>query len=133
MPVDAILSREVVTVSPSTTLTKIRTLLHERGFHHLLVVDGEEDLCGVISEREVLQALRPFLDTHGEKHRDVLHRPASEIMRTDPETVEPDTSIESAARCLLDNNISLLPVLDGPTILGIVTTQDLVQHYTNHR
>lgn len=133
MPVDAIMSRDVATVSPSTPLTKIRTLLHEHGFHHLLVVDGEEDLRGVISEREVLQALRPFLDTHGEQHRDVLQRPASEIMRTDPQTVGPDTSIESAARSLLDNNISLLPVLDGPTLLGSVTTQDLVQYYTNHR
>ncbi len=133
MTVDAIMSRDLVTVMPDTTLMEIRSLLHERGFRHLLVVESDETLCGVISDRDVLRALSPFLDTYSEKHRDVktLEQPASEIMRSEPITVGPDTAIEEAARLLLDNSISALPVVEGPALVGIVTTKDLLQHYTD--
>jgi acetoin utilization protein AcuB len=133
MTVDAIMSRDVVTVTPDTALMEIRSLLHERGFRHLLVVEPDETLCGVISDRDVLRALSPFLDTYSEEHRDVktLGQPASEIMRAEPLTVGPDTAIEDAARLLLDNNISALPVVEGAALVGIVTTKDLLQHYTD--
>jgi CBS domain-containing protein len=52
-------------------------------------------------------------------------------MRAEPLTVGPDTTIEDAARRLLDNNISALPVVEGPALVGIVTTKDLLQHYTD--
>ena len=133
MTVDSIMSRDVVTVTPDSALMEIRSLLHERGFRHLIVVEADDTLCGVISDRDVLRALSPFLDTLSEEHRDIktLGQPASQIMRTNPMTVEPTTPIEKAARILLDNNISSLPVVEDDTLVGIVTTKDLLQHYTN--
>ena len=133
MTVDAIMSRDLVTVTPDTALMEIRRLLHERGFRHLLVIEPDETLCGVISDRDVLGALSPFLDTYSEKHRDVktLEQPASEIMRADPIRVETGTDIDEAAHLLLDNNISSLPVVEGATLAGIVTTKDLLQHYAD--
>ena len=133
MTVDAIMSRDLVTVTPDTALMEIRSLLHERGFRHLLVVEADETLCGVISDRDVLRALSPFLDTYSEEHRDVktLGQPASEIMRSEPITAGPDTAIEEAARLLLDHNISALPVVEDAALVGIVTTKDLLQHYTD--
>jgi acetoin utilization protein AcuB len=128
--IDDIMSRDVVCVSPDTALMEIRRLLHERGFHHLIVrEDGE--LVGVISDRDVLRALSPFLDTYSESARDVrsLERPASAIMRNDPVTVEPDTSVSDAASALLTHSISCLPVVDGSDLVGIVTTKDLLRHY----
>ncbi len=133
MTVDTIMSRDVVTVPPDAALIEIRSLLHERGFRHLLVVETDDTLCGVISDRDVLRALSPFLDTFSEEHRDVktLSQPASEVMRTEPITVGPNTTIEEAARTLLDNSISSLPVVEEDALVGIVTTKDLLQHYTN--
>ena len=133
MTVDAIMSRDLVTVTPDTALMEIRRLLHERGFRHLLVIEPDETLCGVISDRDVLGALSPFLDTYSEKHRDVktLEQPASEIMRADPIRVETGTDIDEAAHLLLDNNISSLPVVEGVALAGIVTTKDLLQHYAD--
>lgn len=132
MTVDAIMSRDVVTVSPDTALMEIRSLFHERDFHHLLVVEGEE-LLGMISDRDVLRALSPFLDTYSESQRDVqtLAQPAHEVMREGPITVEPTTPIEEAADQLLAHKISALPVLNGDALVGIVTTKDLLRHYTN--
>lgn len=133
MIVDAIMSRDLVTVTPDTALMEIRRLLHERGFRHLLVVEPDETLCGVISDRDVLAALSPFLDTYSEKHRDVktLEQPASKIMRADPIRVEAGTDIDEAAHLLLDNNISSLPVVEEAALVGIVTTKDLLQHYAD--
>jgi acetoin utilization protein AcuB len=128
--INDIMSRDVVCVSPDTALMDIRRHLHERGFHHLLVRDDER-LVGVISDRDVLQAISPFLNTYSESARDVrsLERPASDIMRTDPVTVAPDTPIPEAAVTLLEHSISCLPVLSGTDLVGIVTTKDLLRHF----
>lgn len=127
------MTHDVVTVTPDATLMDVRRLLHERGFRHLLVTEEDDTLVGVISDRDMLKAISPFLDTYSEEHRDVktLSRPASDIMRTNPVTVGPDTAIEDAARLLLDNKISSLPVVEGEALVGIVTTKDLLQYYTH--
>lgn len=131
MTVDTIMKDEVVTIPPATTLSDIRSHLHDGGFRHLLVVD-EGTLVGVISDRDVLRTLSPFLDAHSEEHREVrtLARPAREIMRKDPITIAPDTKIEDASSLLLDHNVSSLPVISGDGLVGIVTTKELLRHYT---
>lgn len=133
MTVESIMSRDLVTVTPDTALVELRSLLHERGFRHLLVVEADETLCGVISDRDVLQALSPFLDTYSEEHRDVktLSRPASAVMRSNPKTITPDTDIETAAQLLLEDNISSLPVVQRGALVGIVTTKDLLEHFAD--
>jgi acetoin utilization protein AcuB len=131
MTVEKIMSRDVVTVRPDAALMEIRGLLHERGFNHLLVTEEDDTLCGVISDRDVLKAISPFLDTYSEEHRDVktLSQPASEIMQSDPITVTPDTPVKEASRMLLDNRVSSLPVVEGSELVGIVTGKDMLEYY----
>lgn len=132
MTVDTIMSREVEVVTPDAALMDIQERFHEHGFHHLLVVEDGR-LVGVISDRDVLRAVSPFLDTQSEERRDVqtLTRPAREVMRPDPMTVRPGTRIDEAARLLVAHAISSLPVVaeDG-ALVGIVTSRDLLRHYT---
>lgn len=132
MTVDGIMSREVVTVSPDTALMDIRKYLEEGGFHHMVVVEDGK-LRGVISDRDVLKAISPFLDTYSEEHRDIktLSQPASEIMQADPITATPGTSVEDASRTLLDNRVSSLPVVEGNDLVGIVTGKDMLEHYVS--
>ena len=131
MTIDAIMSRDVVTVGPNESLMTIRQLLHQRGFHHLVVVEDDQ-LIGVISDRDVLRTISPFLDTLTEEQRDVrtLSRQAREIMHTPAVTARADTSVEDAASMLLDHNISCLPVVDdGGQLEGIITSKDVLRHY----
>lgn len=132
MTVDGIMSREVVTVPPDTALMDIRKRLQDGGVHHMLVIE-DGILLGVISNRDVLEALSPFFDTYDEEHRDVemLARPAREVMRTEPISVSPGTQVEEASHLLLDHDISSLPVVEGEKLMGIVTTKDFLNHYTN--
>lgn len=133
MTVDAIMSRDVETVDPDVSLMEIQDVLRKRGFRHLLVVE-KGVLIGVISDRDVLRAVSPFLNTLSEAPRDVktLMRSAREVMRADPVSVSPDTPIEEAAGMLLKHTISCLPVTnDGREIEGIVTSKDLLRHLVN--
>jgi acetoin utilization protein AcuB len=131
MTIDSIMSRDVVTVRPDAALMEIRGLLQERGFNHLLVTEEDDTLCGVISDRDVLEAISPFLDTYSEEHRDVktLSQPASKIMQSDPITVTPNTPIKEASRMLLENRVSSLPVVEGDELVGIVTGKDMLEYY----
>jgi acetoin utilization protein AcuB len=130
MTVDKIMSRNVVTVPPDAALMDIRKRLEEGGFNHMLVVEGGT-LRGVISDRDVLQALSPFLDTYSEEHRDVktLSQPASAIMQADPITVSPGTPVAEASQTLLDHRVSSLPVVEGDALVGIVTGKDMLEYF----
>ncbi len=131
MTVDTIMSRNVVTVRPDAALMEIRGLLDQKGFNHLLVTEEDNTLCGVISDRDVLKAISPFLDTYSEEHRDVktLSQPASKIMQSEPITVTPDTTIEEGSQVLLDNRVSSLPVVEEDELVGIVTGKDMLEYF----
>lgn len=131
MTIGAIMSREVEVVAPDTALMEIQERFHEHGFRHLLVVEDGR-LVGVISDRDVLRTVSPFLDTLAEEPRDVktLTRPAREVMQADLITVRPETLVEKAAKLLLDHTISCLPVVtDDGELVGIVTSKDILRHY----
>lgn len=133
MTVDAVMSRDLEAVTPDTALMEIQERLHRRGFRHLLVIEDGR-LVGVISDRDVLQAVSPFLDTLVEEPRDVktLTRPARTVMRADPITVRPETRVDEAARLLLDHAISCLPVVAGDDeVIGIITSKDVLQHFVD--
>ncbi len=130
--VSALMTRDVISVHPDTPLLEVQNLLKQHGFRHLVVVDDDGVLSGVLSNRDVLKALSPFLNTNAETQRDVrtLAQPARNLMNKTPHTVTPDTSAQEAASVLLDGAISALPVVEGDELVGIITTKDLLRYYT---
>jgi len=113
------------------TIGTLREIFENVEFHHLLVVDGRQ-LVGIISDRDVLKAISPFLHTLSEHTRDlsILNRKAHQIMTRKPITVSKDTRIEAAASLLLKNNISCLPVTSPEgKINGVVTWKDVLRFY----
>ena len=132
MKVSAIMTKEVTTVDMDISLRAICGIFEDKKFHHLLVVE-EDELCGVISDRDVVKALSPFLNTPSEQTRDLttLRKRAHQIMSRKPITITKEASAEDAVRLMFQENISCLPVLssDGQ-IEGIVTRKDLLQAYS---
>lgn len=132
--VDTIMTRRVVTVAMDDTLLIIREILKNVNFHHLLVVDNRE-LVGVISDRDLLKALSPFLGTPSEitHDRETLGRKAHQIMSRNPLFVYPETDIKKAAKLLFERNISCLPVISYKgSIEGIITRQDIIKYFIDN-
>ena len=132
MKISSIMTKEVTTVNMDISLKGICGIFEDKKFHHLLVVEDDE-LRGVISDRDVLKALSPFLNTPAEQARDLatLDKRAHQIMSRKPATVTKDASAKDAVRLMFQKNISCLPVMssDG-RIEGIVTRKDLLHAYS---
>ena len=65
MTVELIMTKKVFKVRMDDTIGTIREIFENVKFHHLLVVEGNK-LVGIISDRDVLKAISPFLGTLSE-------------------------------------------------------------------
>ncbi len=131
MKISSIMTRRVVTVEMDDALQIISEIFENVKFHHILVVENQK-LVGVISDRDFIKALSPFLDTSAEEERDTttLNKKAHQIMSRTPITVDAETSIEEASNLLLENNISCLPVISPQgSVEGIVTWKDILKFH----
>lgn len=128
-----IMTSRVVTIEMDDSLEVIREIFKKVRFHHLLVVDNEK-LVGVISDRDVLKAISPYVGTMSETDRDraTLNKRAHQIMSHHPVTVRHSCSLQEAAQLMLIRGVSCLPVttVDG-VIQGVVTWKDMVRAVLN--
>lgn len=122
--IEAIMSTNLITLEPSSTIAEARALMHEHRIHHIPVVNGDH-LVGLITLTNVLAATDSFL--RDPKHR--IH--ANEIgieeaMVADVATVDINASLRHAALFLEKHKIGCLPVLDDDKLVGIITDTDFV-------
>ena len=55
-----------------------------------------------------------------------------QVMAKDVETVASDTSIKNVAQILADREFHALPIVDNGSLVGIVTTTDLLNYFIKH-
>jgi acetoin utilization protein AcuB len=124
-----IMSREVITVGLDDELSTLRKLFEAHRFHHVLVVERQR-LVGVISDRDVLREMSPFVDTLGERTQDLatLRKKAHQFMSRRLIVAHRDESVTDAVARLLDHSVSCLPIVtpDGH-VAGIVSWKDLIR------
>jgi len=135
MRVASIMTEKVLKVRMDDSIGTMRDIFENVEFHHLLVVE-ERKLVGILSDRDILRVISPFLHTLSEKDRDltILNKKVHQIMTRKPITVGKNTSIEEASRLLLEKNISCLPVTSPEgEIDGIVTWKDILKFYLQER
>ena len=131
MFVSEIMTVNVDTITPKTTLKQVQSIFDRESYHHLLVVEAGK-LVGVISDRDMLRLTLPDSDDDDAPHVDEawLQQPASEFMTTALITIDRETLIDCASILLLENNISCLPVVDlDNCVEGILTWKDLLKYY----
>ena len=124
-----IMSRRLLSVTPDDTVQRIQEIFDSHNIHHVLVVEDRE-LMGIISDRDILRSISPYVDTLAATSRDTetLKRRAHQVMTRHPTTVTADLEIIEAAQLLLDSSFTCLPVVndqDRPT--GIVTWHDIMR------
>ena len=132
MLVNQIMSQNLNTVSSDATLGAISEIFNKVSYHHLPVVDADNMLLGIISDRDVSKNLSPFINTEHERDCDIelLKMVAADIMTADPISVGQETSIETASILLLENNFSCLPIVDDEgAIEGLLTWKDILNYH----
>ena len=116
--VGEIMTGSVFSIEPTMTVAEAATVMGERKIGSALVMEGEK-LSGIFTERDIVRALGEHFDAAG--------HPVSEWMTADPMTVPPDTPIQEALNTMLERGFRHLPVVDGESILGIVSMRDLTR------
>jgi acetoin utilization protein AcuB len=130
MRVGDIMSTRLVSVHLDDSLEVIKEIFDSAEIHHLLVV-ADAELYGLISDRDLLRALSPFIGSNVESARDAatLNKRAHQIMTRKPRTLSPDADIKEAIDLLLHNGFSCLPVVDEQqTPVGILTWRDMLRY-----
>src|SRR5689334_9642163 len=123
------MTEDPATVRPTTTIAEAAELMSRRAFRHLLVTDrpGKDgELLGIVSLRDLARAFPPDVNPlSAAGWSDGPKQPVGEIMTRHPRTVTPETTLEEAARLLLERKFGALPVVRGKRLAGILTEADV--------
>lgn len=128
MRVHEIMTAKPVTAHPGDTVAHALHLMVAGGFHHLPIVSSSKHLIGVVSSSDIRRAL-DVADIHQvipEDHPLAHAIKLREIMSNAPVITVPEADIFDAAVSMYENSINSLPVMLGETLVGIVTTSDLM-------
>jgi len=125
MKISEVMTTEVVKVNMDDRLSVVKDILDNAPFRHLLVVEDDE-LQGIISDRDMLRCLSPFIGTEAEAVRDAktIEQRAHQVMTRSPFTVESHINIRDALLIMLEHTIGCLPIVDDGNIVGIFTLHD---------
>ncbi len=132
MNLRSIMTSRLVTVEMDDRLAAVKEIFDSTKFHHLLVIDSDGKLAGVVSDRDLLKALSPYVGTAAENSRDTatLNRRVHQIMSRKPVTLPPEALIVEAIKLLLTHRISCIPVVDAQfRPVGIVSWRDLLHSF----
>ncbi len=122
------MSSPAISLMPSDNLAHARNFLLRHKVGRLLVVDGDK-LVGIITSTDFLKIFA-YPELARKAWDELVVR---DIMTPNPMTVEPNNSIEDAARIMYKYNIGSLPVVDEEGILhGIITRTDITRAYAEH-
>src|ERR1043165_2071644 len=117
--VEEVMVRNVLTVEPSDTIGEAAEKMNAANVGAVVVVEDLVRIVGIVPERDLLRAVAARARAAEARVR--------QWMTEDPVTIEPDTTIEDAARIMFDNNFRHLPVVKDGRALGIVSLRLLAR------
>jgi CBS domain-containing protein len=106
-----VMTRDIITVSPSTKVKNLANILIKNQISGAPVANRDGKILGIVSEADIL----------AKKGKD-----AKAIMSKKVISVRQDASVEEIAQLMVTHAIKRLPVMDGSKIIGIVSRADIV-------
>jgi CBS domain-containing protein len=107
-----ILKPTFIEVAPEDTLGEVAEKMMGQNVGAVVVKDFGR-LIGILTERDMLRAMAARMHTSEARVR--------QWMTPDPITAAPDMPLEEASQIMLDHGFRHLPVMDGATVLGVVS------------
>jgi CBS domain-containing protein len=112
-------TRGVFSVSPDQSVFEAVTTMVERNVGAMLVIQNDR-LVGIITERDYLR----LVTVQGRTARDT---PVHDVMTRTVIYLTPESTVDEAMTIMTEKRIRHLPVMDGDTILGVLSIGDLVK------
>ena len=106
--------RDVVTITPDSTIMDVQNKMQDELISGLPVVDGDK-IIGIISKRDIRPVLKSEPNTT-----------VKDIMTSDVVTVEEPITAEEALNIAYENKVERLPVLHDGKLVGIITIKDIL-------
>ena len=119
MRVREAMSKSVLQVGPHHTLRQAAQLMSERRVGSAIVSDPDGEGVGIITERDMLNALGSGLDPDTARTGDHI---TWEVVYAGP-----DWTVEEAAAAMVSGGFRHLVVLDGDAVLGVISVRDVVR------
>lgn len=113
--------REVFTIEPGASLAAAARLLSERRIGAVLILGADRRLVGVISERDIVQALAA-------RGAAALDEPVSQTMTRRVETCNENETIGSIMERMTKGKFRHVPVVEQGRLVGMVSIGDVVKH-----
>ena len=148
MKVRDCMTKEVVTVKRSTTLSQLIKAFKKHNFHTLPIVEGDGRLVGIVNFEDILKVFQPystelstmlkavpFLEMES-KEEDFLAADISsemgilvvvdDIMNTHFTTIDPETDINQARAQMKLHNTPRIPVVEEDKLIGVISLFDII-------
>jgi CBS domain-containing protein len=136
-----IMTRDLITVLPTTSIFDAANIMLENHISGLPVLSPSGELVGIVSEADFLrrseigtQRKRPrwlqFFTSTGRLADDFVTergRTVADIMTPDPITVDEDTELEKLVSLMERNGVKRIPVVRDKQVVGIVTRSNLLR------
>lgn len=113
---------DIITVKKDTRVGKIIRLLVQNRITGLPVIDEDNHLIGMVSEKDVLKVL------YSGK---IKGKVVEDIMSTEITAFNENEDLMNIIKCLVDNNFRRVPITSGKTLKGIITRRDIIKFLSN--
>lgn len=110
----------VASIEPSATVAQVVQTLHSKRIGAILIIDAAGQLCGIVSERDIVGALAE----HG---KEVLDMTAAQLMTSELQTATPRMTVNQAMEMMTEGRFRHIPVLDDGKLVGLVSIGDVVK------
>ncbi len=129
------IQRNPITISPDASFFEARNLIQEKGVRHLPVVDKNNSIIGIVTDRDIrkvgpseatLLSVQEINYLLGKLKVSNFMTPKNKLI-----TITPDTLIEEAVQLMHDNKIGCLPVVENDKLYGIFTETDALNHFVD--
>ncbi|WP_419881961.1 acetoin utilization AcuB family protein [Peribacillus sp. B-H-3] len=127
MIVEKIMKTNLTVLTENDTIHRAITLIKEKQIRHILIVDDDFHLIGLVSDRDIRDAAPSIFRT--EEFKEDLQKPLSLIMKKELITGHPLDFVEEIGAIFCENSIGCLPIVKGKKLVGIVTGTDLLHSY----
>lgn len=121
-----------VTLKPDETLDLANDVISLGRIRHIPIVEDGR-LVGVLSERDMLGAAATTIFGLKHKSKSALLKTflIKDVMKKKVVTVTPDTPIKDAAHLMKEKKIGCVPVVNEGSLVGLVTTTDILRYVEN--